>query len=48
MRLFWCGSCKKSQRFIPTSEYEVLQDRKYRVYLCYVCKYRLHMEVTSA
>lgn len=45
MRRFYCVCCHRTVKFSPTSEYEELEGKKYRVYLCVKCKYRLHVIV---
>lgn len=48
MRRFYCAVCRATVKFSPTNVYEELQGRKYRLYTCDTCMYRLHVEVGSA
>lgn len=45
MRLFWCAMCLRTSKFSPTSEYEELEGKRYRVYTCNKCLYLLHVIV---
>ena len=47
MRRFWCSACRATVRFSPTSEYEEVEGKRFRVYICTYCKYRLHVVVDA-
>ena len=48
MRLYWCAECHKTTKFSPTDEYDTVDGKKFRVYTCDTCMYRLHVEVAGA
>ena len=44
MRNFFCRGCLKTTSFLRTGETETLQSRVFRLFVCELCCYRLHVE----